>query len=179
MTASIHDGSLPCPLSFWKPRGGQNRLSPPDSSVMFLTQNRTLVTTTKAPDAQGQRDTPLRTTVAPPPLGTTAPGKQDHPSHVQASEGGLGRGVGSAVRAVSISRAWTHASEKPCVTWPLEGSHLSPTASAVVRNSSLVLVTQSCLTLCDPINCSPPGSSFPGKNTRVGSHSFLQKIFPT
>ena len=44
-------------------------------------------------------------------------------------------------------------------------------------------VTQSCLTLCDPMNCSPPGSSVhgdsPGKNTRVGCHFFLQGIFPT
>ena len=115
---------------------------------------------------------------APPPLRTMAPGKQDHPSQVRASEGALGQG-GAAVRGVSISRAWTHAFEKPCVTWSLQESHLPPTASAVVRNSSLVLVTQSCLTLCDPMNCSPPGCSFPGKNTRVGSHSFLQKIFPT
>ena len=34
------------------------------------------------------------------------------------------------------------------------------------------LVTQSCLTLCDPMDCSPPGSSVhgesPGKNTRGG-----------
>ena len=37
--------------------------------------------------------------------------------------------------------------------------------------------TQSCLTLCDPMNCSPPGSSpqnFPGKNTGVDCHFFLQ-----
>ena len=47
----------------------------------------------------------------------------------------------------------------------------------------LCLVTQSCLTLCDPIDCSPPGSSVhgdsPGKNTGVGSRSLLQGIFPT
>ena len=33
---------------------------------------------------------------------------------------------------------------------------------------------------CDPIDCSPPGSSLwdsPGKNTGVGSHSLLQGIF--
>ena len=40
----------------------------------------------------------------------------------------------------------------------------------------LCLVTQSCPTLCDPMNCSPPGSSVhgdsQGKNTGVG-------IFPT
>ena len=37
-----------------------------------------------------------------------------------------------------------------------------------------VLITQSCLTLCDPRDCSPPGSSvhriFPGKNTGVGCY---------
>ena len=46
-----------------------------------------------------------------------------------------------------------------------------------------MLVTQSCLTLCDPMDCSPTGSSvheiFPGKNTGVGSLSLLQEIFPT
>ena len=47
----------------------------------------------------------------------------------------------------------------------------------------LCLVTQSCLTLCDPVDCSPPGSSVrgdsPSKNTRVGCHALLQGIFPT
>ena len=46
-----------------------------------------------------------------------------------------------------------------------------------------VLVAQSCLTLCDPVDCSPPGSSvhgdFPGKNIGVGCHALLQGIFPT
>ena len=44
------------------------------------------------------------------------------------------------------------------------------------------LATQSCPTLCDPIDCSLPGSSvhgiFPGKNTGVGCHYLLQEIFP-
>ena len=39
------------------------------------------------------------------------------------------------------------------------------------------LVTQSCLTLCDPTDCSPPG--FSGKNTGVGSYFLLQGIFLT
>ena len=43
-----------------------------------------------------------------------------------------------------------------------------------------VLVTQSCVTLCDPMDCSPPGSSvhedFPG-NIGVGCHAFPQGIF--
>ena len=45
------------------------------------------------------------------------------------------------------------------------------------------LVTQSCPTLCDPMNCSLPGSSVHrdslGKNTGVGCHALLQGIFPT
>ena len=43
----------------------------------------------------------------------------------------------------------------------------------------LSLVTQSCLTLCDPMDCSLPGSSVhgdsPGKNTGVGCHALLQE----
>ena len=42
---------------------------------------------------------------------------------------------------------------------------------------------QSCPTLCNPMDCSPPGSSVhgdsPGKKTRVGCHALLQGIFPT
>ena len=45
------------------------------------------------------------------------------------------------------------------------------------------LVAQSCPTLCDSVDCSPPGSSVhgssPGKNTAVVSHFLLQGIFPT
>ena len=45
------------------------------------------------------------------------------------------------------------------------------------------LVTQSCPTLCDPMDYSPPGSSdhgdSPGKNTGVGCYALLQGIFPT
>ena len=45
----------------------------------------------------------------------------------------------------------------------------------------LGLVAQSCLTLCHPMDCSPPGSSVhgdsPGKNTGVGCHALLQGIF--
>ena len=46
----------------------------------------------------------------------------------------------------------------------------------------LCLVAQLCLTLCDPMECSPPGSSVhgdsPGKNTGVGCPALLQGIFP-
>ena len=48
---------------------------------------------------------------------------------------------------------------------------------ACVRGKSLQL----CPTLCDPMNCNPPGSSdhgdSPGKNTGVGCHALLQGIF--
>ena len=47
---------------------------------------------------------------------------------------------------------------------------------------SLCLVAQSCPTLCDPMDSSPPGSSVhgdsPGKKTGVDCHSLLQGIFP-
>ena len=47
----------------------------------------------------------------------------------------------------------------------------------------LCLVTRSCPTLCNPMDCSPPGSSVcgdsPGKNTLMGCHTLLQRIFPT
>ena len=69
---------------------------------------------------------------------------------------------------------------------------LSPDASSICNTISLLvikdgymlcLVDQSCLTLCDPMDCSPPGSSVqvdsPSKNTGVGCHFFLQEIFPT
>ena len=46
-----------------------------------------------------------------------------------------------------------------------------------------LLVAQSCPTLCDPMDCSPPGSSVhgdsPGKNPGVGVHAHLHRIFPT
>ena len=48
---------------------------------------------------------------------------------------------------------------------------------------SMCLVAQSCATLCDPMNCSPPGSSVhvdsPGKFLAgVGCHALLQRNLP-
>ena len=44
-------------------------------------------------------------------------------------------------------------------------------------------IAQSCLTLCDPMDCSLPGSfvhgNSPDKNTGVGCHALLQWIFET
>ena len=49
--------------------------------------------------------------------------------------------------------------------------------------AALCLASQLCLTLCNLMDCSPPGSSVhgdsPGKNTGVGCHPFLQGIFST
>ena len=46
-----------------------------------------------------------------------------------------------------------------------------------------VLVPQPSLTLCDPMDCSLPGSPLhrisPGKNTGVSCHSLLQRVFLT
>ena len=52
----------------------------------------------------------------------------------------------------------------------------------LITYCAVCLVTQSCLTFCDPTDCSRPGSSVhgdsPGKNSGVGCHAFLQGIFP-
>ena len=52
------------------------------------------------------------------------------------------------------------------------------------KNSSFFIspyVTQSCLTLCDPMDYGPPGSSFheflQARNTAVGSYFILREIF--
>ena len=59
----------------------------------------------------------------------------------------------------------------------------SETVDIVNDYQVLCLVAQSCLTLCNPRDCSPPGSSVhgdsPGKNIGVGCHALLQRIFPT
>ena len=63
-------------------------------------------------------------------------------------------------------------------------SHLQealPTHCIPSHGCSCVL--QSCLTLCNSMDCSPTDSSVqgdsPGKNTGVGCHALLQGIFPT
>ena len=52
-----------------------------------------------------------------------------------------------------------------------------------VYSAVLSLVAQLCPTLCDPMDCSPLGSSVhgdsPGKNTETGCHALFQGIFPT
>ena len=57
--------------------------------------------------------------------------------------------------------------------WKYEINSLTRTAAAAAIKS-----IQSCPTLCDPIDASPPGSPVPwdspGKNTGVGCHFLLQ-----
>ena len=64
--------------------------------------------------------------------------------------------------------------------WTLRGQVI---LSAMSCGAVLCLVAQSSLTLCNLIDCGPPGSSVqgdsPGQNTEVGCHSLLQRIFPT
>ena len=62
---------------------------------------------------------------------------------------------------------------------PLTEEWISKMCICVVQ----CLVAQSCPTLCNPMDCSPPGSSVhggsPGKTIGVGWHSLHQGIFPT
>ena len=62
--------------------------------------------------------------------------------------------------------------------------HQGPLGCVLPWSPHLVfLVAQLCPTLCNPVDCSPPGSSIhgdsPGKNTGVGRHALLQRIFLT
>ena len=68
----------------------------------------------------------------------------------------------------------------------LESLHCSPetiTTLFIIFVLVLCLVAQPSPTLCDPMDCSLPGTSVhgdsPGKNTGVGYHALLQGIFPT
>ena len=52
------------------------------------------------------------------------------------------------------------------------------------QHSFFLKVAQTCLTLCDSMDCSPPGRlvcpwNSPGQNTGVGSCTILERIFPT
>ena len=44
--------------------------------------------------------------------------------------------------------------------------------------SDRACVLSKCPTLCDPMDCSPPSPSSPGKNTGMGGHFLVQRIFP-
>ena len=58
-----------------------------------------------------------------------------------------------------------------------------PCTKLLLHSYGSHVLSQSCLTLCDPMDNSLPGSSVhedsPGKNTGVGCHAPLQETFPT
>ena len=47
------------------------------------------------------------------------------------------------------------------------------------KTTAACLVAQSCLTLCDPVDCLLWGWDFPGKNTGMDCHFLFQGISPT
>ena len=66
--------------------------------------------------------------------------------------------------------------------WVLYYQH-HPESPNKLSAAAAAKLLQSCPTLCDPMDCNPPGFSVhedsPGKNTGVGFHAVLQGIFPT
>ena len=74
---------------------------------------------------------------------------------------------------------WWHTAEVVGLSW--KKSDTKDTCESVCAVQCLV--AKSCPTLCNPMDCSLPGSSVlgdsPGKNTGVGCHALLQGIFPT
>ena len=75
--------------------------------------------------------------------------------------------------------------DRTCISYSVffTTSDTCKTLRAVESESVKMLVAQSYLTPCNPMDCSPPGSYIhgdsPGKNNGVGSHFLLQGIFPT
>ena len=71
----------------------------------------------------------------------------------------------------------------PAISWPTNLRCIYISFQCHSIQCVLCLVTQSCPALCDPMDCSPPGSSVhgdsPGKNTGVGCHALLQGILST
>ena len=58
---------------------------------------------------------------------------------------------------------------------------LGPTLTDLIQlglGAVLCLVAQSGPTLCNPMDCSPPGWGSPGKNTGMGCHAVLQGSNP-
>ena len=91
---------------------------------------------------------------------------------------------GAAVQGVA--KSWTHLNDWTELKWTDSWFSLLYSRnwhSSVKLLCCVYLVVQSCPTLCDFMDCSPPGSSVlgdpPGKNTAVGFHALLQGIFPT
>ena len=74
-----------------------------------------------------------------------------------------------------------HQASKDCNIQKLYSTIFHPAVSKLTDHIPC-LVAQSCLILCDPMDCRPPGFSVHGilhKNTGVGRHFLLQGIFPS
>ena len=75
----------------------------------------------------------------------------------------------------------THTYTHPTKLFPLRAQCFLPSSISIIQNTNQ-MKSLGCVQLCNPIDCSLPGSSvhgiFPGKNTGVGCHSLLQGIFP-
>ena len=71
----------------------------------------------------------------------------------------------------------------PHLLTSLHGRKDKGTVQGFILTESESEVAQSCLALCDPMDCSLPSSSVhgdsPGKNTGVGCHALLHRVFPT
>ena len=81
-----------------------------------------------------------------------------------------------------------HHSSKASILWcsaffTVQLSHLYMTTGKTMKSESEIEVPQSCLTLCDPVDCSPPGSSIYGiLQARIlewVAIFFSRGIFPT
>ena len=88
---------------------------------------------------------------------------------------------GQSTKACFQVSIWTKRKVSSLAKGPPLGSRVSEESTGKAC-AGLCLVTQPCPTLCDPMDCSLPGSSIhgdsPGKNTEVGSHALPQGIFP-
>ena len=80
----------------------------------------------------------------------------------------------AAVHRVAQSRTWLKQLSSHSSSLLL--MHINH--SVQFRKQAKMKVAQSCLSLCDPMDCTVHGIS-PGQNTGVGSLSLLQGIFPT
>ena len=90
--------------------------------------------------------------------------------------------LGFRVTKQNLGTGYWLSPSHPLLREPLqEGVSATPWARGPC--AVLCLVAQSCLTLCDLMDCSPPGSSVhgdsPGKNTGMDCHALLQGIFST
>ena len=80
--------------------------------------------------------------------------------------------------AVSFSREYSQGSNLCLLYLPHWRAGSLSLVTPAVPCLLLCLVAQSCLTFCNPTDCSQPGSSVhgdsPGKNTGVGCHALFQ-----